>query len=256
MIDPQMEAEEKGLQATKEDTFNQITQGANRRGLVFSGIPLQEQAQYTGQSYLPAVANMKAKFAQQKFNLQDALAKIIQEQRKDAYNIYGQEVAQDEAARARSAGGGGGGFNFGSGASQVQGASTGGYGYQKKKDGGFAFVDPNGNPISAATYAKATKTPFRQLLETMARQGDASARQALGFVGNDYRYDAGKINNTAPNINTNRSIYNALTWGAPITNPILSSGVTPSEGKYERTEYDPKSGKYYISPKLGAARFF
>lgn len=102
-IDPQMQAEEQGLQAAKADSFGEIQTMANRRGLNFSGIPLQEQAKYTGQSFLPAVANMKAKFAQQKFNLQDAIAKIFQDQQRDAYSIYDQEVQRDQQAEAARA---------------------------------------------------------------------------------------------------------------------------------------------------------
>lgn len=122
-LDPQMQAEEKGLEAQKQDSFNQITTGANRRGLLFSGIPLAEQAQYTGQSFLPAVANLKAKYAQHRFNLQDALAKINQEQQKDAYGIYDaeltREAAERAAAAARAGSSGGGGYNSGTGDSQT-----------------------------------------------------------------------------------------------------------------------------------------
>lgn len=121
-LDPQMDAEQKGLQAQQQDSFNQITQGANRRGLLFSGIPLAEQAQYTGSSFLPAVANLKAKYAQQKFNLQDALAKINQDQNSQAYDMYNKELTLDAANRAAASGSGGANPSFG-----YSGSTGGGY---------------------------------------------------------------------------------------------------------------------------------
>ena len=109
----QQNAELAGLESAKEDSFGQIVQGANRRGVAFGGIPLEEQSKYLGSSYLPAVANLKNRFQQNKFNLQDALAQIFQTQRQDAYSIYDQELARDEAARARaSSASAGSGFNF------------------------------------------------------------------------------------------------------------------------------------------------
>jgi hypothetical protein len=128
----QQEGELKGLEAAKTDSFGQIVQGANRRGVAFGGIPLGEQAQYLGSTYLPAVANLKNRFQQQRFNLQDALAQIGISQRKDAYSIYNDELARDEAAAARraaSAGGSGvfggfGGAPTGGGGGGVQGAQT------------------------------------------------------------------------------------------------------------------------------------
>lgn len=193
-----MQAEEKGLEAQKVDSFNEITQGANRRGLLFSGIPLQEQAQYTGSSFLPAVANLKAKYAQQKFNLQDALAKINQDQTKTAYDIYGNELAMDEAAKARA--------DAARAAASVASPSFGGFGggggnesptprYQlsQRADKGFNFVGPNGQAISAAQYSQAMRIPYRQLLQQMANAGDRGAASALGLVGDDYGFNRSKV---------------------------------------------------------------
>lgn len=170
-LDPQMQAEEKGLDAQKVDSFNQITQGANRRGLLFSGIPLEEQARYTGTSYLPAVANLKSKYAQQRFNLQDALAKIGQQQYGQAYDMYNTEIARDEAARAaaasRAGGGGGGGVpSFG---------------------GGFAAGGGGAAPAAAKTYIGSDD--FRGHLAYLTQQGNADARVALKYSGNNARYD-------------------------------------------------------------------
>lgn len=123
----QQNAENAGLDQAKTDSFQQITNGANRRGLLFSGIPLGEQASYLGSTYLPSVANLKAKYAQQRFNLQDALAKVTQDQYNTAYGIQGKEQANDTALaseRASAAGGASPSFGGGGGGSGVLGASA------------------------------------------------------------------------------------------------------------------------------------
>lgn len=230
---PGMEqAELGGLEQSKQDSFNQITQGANRRGVAFGGIPLGEQAQYLGSTYLPAVANLKGRFAGLKGDLSQRLAELGAKQRMDAYGIRDFELAEDArreaaAAAARASaggGGGGGGFTFGGGGTAAAGAgqAQGGYGYSKKADGGFAFVDPYGNPISAATYAANSGISFRDLLQTMANQGDKGAAQALGFVGNlgeGTVYDPGKINS-----GNNANIFNSLVWGTPYSYSRGSAG--------------------------------
>nr|MBA3679487.1 hypothetical protein [Candidatus Saccharibacteria bacterium] len=136
---PMEQADLGGLEAAKTSSFKQIDTGANRRGMLFSGVPLAEQAQYVGQSYLPGVANLKNRYAEIRGNLKSslvsALGNLDVEQNKYGRDIYGQEVARDqEAARlaeerrqfderlaasqradAASRGGGGGnsnGFNF------------------------------------------------------------------------------------------------------------------------------------------------
>lgn len=111
-LDPQLEAENKGLEAQRTEAFDTITQGANRRGLFFSGIPLGEQAKYTGSQFLPAVANLRGKYAAQKFSLQDAIAKITQDQYLKAQDIYQTELDREAAERAARASGSGGGYGF------------------------------------------------------------------------------------------------------------------------------------------------
>lgn len=209
----QQQAELGGLDAAKNDSFQQIVQGANRRGVAFGGIPLEEQARYLGSTYMPAVANLKGRFQGQKSDLQLRLAELAAQQRKDAYDIYNSEVANDNARAAASAASSGGfSPSLGKSGGSVLGTQAS-YGYSKKADGGFAFVDPNGNPISAATYAQATGMQFRDLLQYMANQGDKGAQTALNFVGNfptngGTLYDPTKIANYA-------GLYNSLVWGSP-----------------------------------------
>lgn len=89
----------------------------------------------------------------------------------------------------------------------------GGYGMRQRADKGFDFVDSSGRSVSAATYSAATGIPFRQLLQQMANAGDSGARQALGFVGDDYRYDTSKIRPGVTSLGI-LNLYKALTWGA------------------------------------------
>lgn len=162
------QAELGGLEAAKTDSFNQITQGANRRGVAFGGIPLAEQASYLGQSYLPAVANLKGRFQGQKSDLQLRLAELAAKQRQDAYGIRDYELQQDaraaEAARARAAssgGGGGGGFTFGGG---LTGETT-------------------------QQAAGAPQMSLRNQWQQEANAGDNDAQVLLNYVGDDNNFD-------------------------------------------------------------------
>lgn len=210
-LDPMMEAENKGLDAAKQDAFSQITDQSNRRGLFYSGIPVAEEQKYTGATYLPAVANLRSKYAQQRFNLQDSLNNIDLEQRKYGQSLYDSEVNQDlarqQAAATRAAAGGGWSPSMDNNKTLLN-TQNGGFGMAKRDGNRFSFVDPNGKAVSAAVYAQATGTPFVDLLKNMAAQGDQGAKAALGFVGNDYGYDKTKIN-----AGNNAGIYNSLTWG-------------------------------------------
>lgn len=116
-LDPQMQSEQSGLDFQKKDQFQQITDQANRRGMFYSGLPISEEQRYTGGTFLPAVANLHAKYAQQKFNLQDAIAKITSDQYNQAYGVRQGELDTEEKQRefdrqlaAQTAAAGGGGF--------------------------------------------------------------------------------------------------------------------------------------------------
>lgn len=98
-VDPQMQAEEQGLQAAKTDAFSQIDQQANRRGLFYGGMPIAEEQRYTGQNFLPSLANMRAKYAQQKFDLVNALNKVTTDEYSQAEGIHQNELDTEEKAR-------------------------------------------------------------------------------------------------------------------------------------------------------------
>lgn len=52
-----------GLEATKDKAFKNITQTSQNKGLFFSGFAPNEQAEYLGGTYLPAVAQLQAQIA-------------------------------------------------------------------------------------------------------------------------------------------------------------------------------------------------
>lgn len=220
-IPGQLQSEEKGLQAKQEQAYGSIVDGARRRGLGFSGIPLGEQARYSATEYMPALARLRQQGKEQAMSLEDAILGINERRQAQGQSIYQfeQQAAEqrrqfdeqmraqrEQAARAAAAAssfapslGGFGGGGQGGGGNQYM---------QQREDKGFNFRDQNGQPISAAAFAAATGTPFRTLLQRMAEAGDQGARRALGFVGNDFGYDPRKVNdpNTA-------KLYNNLTWG-------------------------------------------
>ncbi|MBM4644762.1 hypothetical protein GS464_20090 [Rhodococcus hoagii] len=220
-IPKQSEAEVKGLEAKLGQANENILQSARSRGLGFSGIPIAEQAQYAATEFAPAVARVKQQAEGQRMSILEALNATQREQRGQAQSIYdsreNRRLQEEQLAeqrrqfeanlafqREQAAAGGGslgaGAYLGGGGASGTQASR------EQRSDGGFNFTI-GGKPVSAATYAQATGTPFRTLLSQMAQAGDKGAAQALGFVGNDYGYDPRKIGGNA-------ALYNALVWGS------------------------------------------
>lgn len=164
-LDPQQQAEVQGLDAAKRDSFDQITTQANRRGMFYSGAPIAEEQRYLGAQYLPAVANLKSRYAQQKFNLQDALNQVNLDQAKYAQQLYNEELS-------RASGGGGGG------------SSGGGY---------YPGADTTQNQLAVESAPQLT---LRQQWQQEASAGDWNAQVALNYAGDNGRYD-GPVNSKA-----------------------------------------------------------
>lgn len=215
----QYAAQEAGLNAKLTQANDNILQSARGRGLGFSGIPIQEQAQYAATEYAPALANLKTQSEQNRLGILQSLNSLSRDQRSQAQSIFDanrnfaeqrrqfneqQRLAREQMARSGS--GGGGGASAADYLSALAGSASKPKGTQAKmsqrKDGGFNFTI-GGKAVSAATYAKATGTQFRSLLSQMAKKGDKGAKAALGFVGNDFGYDPRKVN---------AALYNALVW--------------------------------------------
>lgn len=98
-IPGQIAEEEKGLGAKQERAFGDILGGARRRGLGFSGIPLEEQAKYTSTEYLPALAKLRQSGREQAMSLEDAILGINERRNSQGQSIYQWENQQAEARR-------------------------------------------------------------------------------------------------------------------------------------------------------------
>lgn len=207
-IPGQADAEVAGLDAKLTRANSDILDGARRRGLGFSGIPVAEQAQYAATDYAPAVARTRSNAMTQRTTLMEALNGLGREQRTQGQSILDTEMARElqqqqlaeqqrqfnenlafQKSQAASAGsgislGGGGGLGGRGGGEAVASAPV----IQRSANGGFNFYDPAGKPITAAAYAAATGTPFRTLLARMAGDGDSNARLALNYVGDDAKF--------------------------------------------------------------------
>jgi hypothetical protein len=103
-LQPQADAQVAGLKQEQQNAFGDITNGARDRGIGFSGIPIAEQAKYTGSTFLPAVANVQSTLNTAKSSLYDNLNNINLDQRKTAYSIRdGQQTREQAAADAAAA---------------------------------------------------------------------------------------------------------------------------------------------------------
>lgn len=210
LIPGQIADEEKGLQAKQANAFDDILGGARRRGLGFSGIPLQEQARYTASEFLPSIARLRQTGREQAMSLEDAILGINERKQTSAMNMRNYEQqrydnylaeqrrleAEKETQRRASAASSGGGGSllsslFGGGGQQAPAAS-----FQQRQGGGFNFVDAKGNPISAAKYAQATNQDIRTVLYKMGQSGDTYSQQLYNqlardpfFARGDAKYD-------------------------------------------------------------------
>lgn len=91
------------LEAAKTNAFSDITDAANSRGMLYSGVPIDEQSRYVGERYMPALAAVKQGSADKLTKLQAGLLDINKEQRTKAQGIRDDEVAMDRKAAAEAA---------------------------------------------------------------------------------------------------------------------------------------------------------
>lgn len=119
-------AQTQGLNTAKENAFRDITGAASAKGMMYSGMPIAEQTRYTGEKFLPALAQLEQQKNQQTFGFQSQLNDIYSKRMSQAQQLQQQELDREEQARqaeanrqaqlqaarmaaARSYGGGGGG---------------------------------------------------------------------------------------------------------------------------------------------------
>lgn len=83
----QFDAQRQALVAEKVQGFNQINNQATGRGMSFSGIPLDEQANYLSTKYLPGLTALNQQQNDQSLALDESLAKINQDRRLRAMDV-------------------------------------------------------------------------------------------------------------------------------------------------------------------------
>ncbi len=206
----QQAAQQASLDQAKVNAFKDITNQSNSRGVLFSGVPIDQQATYTGTKYLPAVANMQTSFNNQKTSLLGSLNNINAQrmttargiQSNQQSNLTAYQKAQSDAAyknaqlqlsaqrNAISASKGSGGITP---YQQANLASKAAAQYKltyKPNNAGYAFTGPNGVPISAYQYAQATGNSLLDLLKNSPSQYDQNAyNQAIGMHNQGYGED-------------------------------------------------------------------
>lgn len=97
----QAAADQQGLEQTKNNAFDDINVAANDKGLSYSGLPISEQAKYTGATYLPAVANLKNTYANKTSALQQSLLGLTSDETKQAQDVVSSESNAEATAQAQ-----------------------------------------------------------------------------------------------------------------------------------------------------------
>ena len=86
LLPEKFKAAQMGLEGKKTLGFNQINNQATARGMSFSGIPLDEQAQYLASEYLPGMQQLAYQQNEEEMALTGALAEIEKERRLGAFS--------------------------------------------------------------------------------------------------------------------------------------------------------------------------
>jgi hypothetical protein len=89
-------AQEAGLSAQKTTAFKDITQGAQNKGMYFSGFSPDEEAKYTAGTYLPALAQLQSTIAQTRASLLGKKADL----NKGAFDVATQQHENDRKTLA------------------------------------------------------------------------------------------------------------------------------------------------------------
>lgn len=152
------------LDQAKANAFKDIGDSANAKGVLFSGFTPDQQAQYVGTKYLPAVAAAKEATTNAKTTL---LGKI------NDINLQRSQVAQGTVSAAQTAAAKVEAANVAAAAKPVdpfKGYTT------KASGGGTAFYGPGDQPITAAQYYSNTGGGLQSLSQFL--QNDKNSKGA------------------------------------------------------------------------------
>ena len=198
----QFQAQRSGLEAEKVVGFNQINNQATGRGISFSGIPLDEQANYLSTQYLPGIQQLALQENEQNLALDEALAGINKERRLKAMDIRTNQQSvlerylaeererawQREKFQADQA------MERAKMAQQAALASAESKGrnieIRKHKDGGWnVYVDGKKDVMDLATAAKATGGNVLSYLANGSPSDRAAYKKYVSMGGGDKGYD-------------------------------------------------------------------
>lgn len=96
---PQYQAQKSALEQARINAFRNISNTASARGMAFSGFTPEQEAQYTGTTYLPAMANLETQQLKSKQSLIDAINAANSERYAKSLGYY-ESAQQAEAANA------------------------------------------------------------------------------------------------------------------------------------------------------------
>lgn len=89
-----LSGDEAGLAAAQTNAFGDITQQAARRGALFSGFTPDQQAHYTAEKYLPALAGLRTANEQTIQGLNNNLLTLNSDQAQKAFDTQNQDISQ------------------------------------------------------------------------------------------------------------------------------------------------------------------
>lgn len=185
----QLAVDEQQLNAKRTQAYDDITSGAQKRGMFFSGFPLQEQAKYADQYYTPELARMRGSYRTNALSLEDAIAQINERRsgqaqsiftnERDYYeNVRQNELARAEAARGRASAAASAAPDFSGISSMLQQMATGG-GQDQSAERQRAVNALTGlfNTKNVATVANTIKA-----IQESARRGDPYDKIKLELI--------------------------------------------------------------------------
>lgn len=201
-IPTMFEAQRQALGAEKVQGFNQINNQATGRGMSFSGIPLDEQANYLSTKYLPGMQQLALQENEQNLALDEALAGINKERRLKAMDIRSNQQSvlerylaeererawQREKFQADQA------MERAKMAQQAALAAKENKGrnieIRKQKGGGWdVIVDGKSGVMDLATAAKATGGNVLSYLANGSANDRAAYQKYVSMGGGDKGYD-------------------------------------------------------------------
>jgi hypothetical protein len=198
-------AQEAGLGAKKDQAFKTIEQGAQNKGMYFSGFSPNEQANYTADTYLPALAQLQATIASTRSSLLGKKADIETDVYNKAFNTregditaknnwqaqqeqrawqaeqdrINREFQASENAKQRSAT-----------AASSRASAGPSLSVRKNSSGGYDVLEDGqvSKNYDLATYAQLTGKDLINLLAN----GDAKDRQAAKWYNDNIRLGRGQ----------------------------------------------------------------